>query len=193
MIRRALTVPLALVLTVAAASDAHAFPASWSPLSGGQQGRYSWAVKVGSRDGAGLSREVPTPCLRIAITIRHGRFSRDRSIFRGCAAAPGRLRRSDPPLLAGGSQLGPTDRAGMTVFGIATGPAARQVHLTFADGGDAVAALRPIGSAGSPATGVGNLRYAVLALPGVHCIERMVSRSADGTALWEGAPEGHSC
>jgi hypothetical protein len=193
MFRRAATIllPLALIFSFTAYAIAAATP--WSPLSGGHKGRYSWAVGLGSSAGASFSRKAPVPCLRVAITIRHGRFSRGRDIFRDCALAPTTLRRLGPPLLAGGSQLGPTDSAGMTVYGIVTPAAVRRVHLAFADGSEATASLWPVDQPSAPVAGIGNLRSAVLALPGAHCIERLVEQSAAGRTLWEGAPDGHSC
>jgi hypothetical protein len=195
MFRRVPTVALLLALTLSATATALATPASWNRLADGHDGKYSWAVKLGSRSGTSLGREAMAPCLRVAITLHHGRHSLGRSIFRDCAITPATSRRSGPPLLAGGSQLGQSDGAGMTVFGIVSVAAARQVHLIFADGSEATASLKPQqpDSSASRAAGLGDLRYAVLALPGAHCIERMVSRSAGGKTLWEGAPEGHSC
>jgi hypothetical protein len=80
----------------------------------------------------------------------------------------------------------------MTVIGIVSTAPAREVRLAFSDGTEAAAPLRDLTSAVSSA-GQGAIRYAVLTLPGAHCIERVVTRSTGGGALWEGAPAGHSC
>jgi hypothetical protein len=81
----------------------------------------------------------------------------------------------------------------MTVYGIVTPAAVRRVHLVFTDGSEATASLWPVDQSAAPAAAIGNLRSAVLALPGAHCIERLVDLSAAGRTLWEGAPDGHSC
>jgi hypothetical protein len=81
----------------------------------------------------------------------------------------------------------------MTVLGLVSVAATRRIHLVFADDSDATASLRRADPSPPHTGGLANLRYAVLAVPGAHCIERMVSRDAVGRTLWEGAPEGHSC
>jgi hypothetical protein len=81
----------------------------------------------------------------------------------------------------------------MTVIGIVSTAPAREVRLVFSDGTEAASPLRDLTSAVFSAAGQGRIRYAVLTLPGDHCIERLVTLSAGGRALWEGAPAGHSC
>jgi hypothetical protein len=65
----------------------------------------------------------------------------------------------------------------MTVIGIVSTAPAREVRLAFSDGTEAAAPLRDLASAVSCA-GQGAIRYAVLALPGAHCILTPMPRLA---------------
>jgi hypothetical protein len=81
----------------------------------------------------------------------------------------------------------------MTVLGVLSAGPARRVHLAFTDGAEANAPLKPLRPTAAGVAGRRGLRYAVLAVPGAHCVEQMVTRGAAGGILWDGAPEGHSC
>lgn len=186
--RRSLATALLLVLALAAPPLARAGPSSPTsvPLAAGQRGSYSWALKA-SRLSA------PRPCLSVAITHRHGPFSFDRSRFRECVpSAPG-LSRAAQPLLVGGTHLGGAADPRMTVFGVLAAPGTRWVRVTVSDGLAAAslsARLKPISLRASRAK---NLRFALLALPGRHCVERLATQSGTGKALWQGTPAEHGC
>jgi hypothetical protein len=185
--RRPLATALLLLLALAAPSLALASPSSPtpSPLAAGQRGSYSWTVE-GSRLAG------PTPCLSVAITHRHGPFSYDRSRFRECVPSSG-LSRSAQPLLVGGTHLGAAASPRMTVFGVLAAPGTRRVRVTVSDGLKAAsisARLKPISLRAGRAN---NLRFAIIALPGRHCVERLATANAIGKDLWQGTPGEHGC
>jgi hypothetical protein len=81
----------------------------------------------------------------------------------------------------------------MTVIGFVSLAAARRVHVAFSDGIEASARFRRLSPSAANAVGSTGLRYAVLAVPGAHCIERLATHDVAGGILWGGAPEGRSC
>jgi hypothetical protein len=186
--RRSLATAFLLLLALAAPPLARAgsSAAPPTPLAAGQRGSYSWALEASRLAG-------PRPCLSVAITHNHGPFSYDRSRFRECApGAPG-LSRAAQPLLVGGTHLGAAAGPRMTVFGVLAAPGTRRVRVTVSAGlatASLSARLKPISLRASPAEG---LRFALLALPGRHCIERLATVGASGRALWHGTPGEHGC
>lgn len=181
---------LALLLSV----DAAAFgsPAAHSPaaVTSGQGGEYSWEVSA-TRGASGPQRS--RPCLQISITHHHGDFSYDRSKFRGCVIAPASLSGSAAPLLVGGTHLGNPGDPSMSVFAVLASPTARRVRISsedLSDGGSLTAPLLPV-----PQTpgGLGDLRLALIAVPGVHCIERVAVEGAGHAARWASFPQEDDC
>jgi hypothetical protein len=155
-----------------------------TPLGAGQRGSYSWSVTASRLVG-------PRPCVSVAITHRHGLFSYDRSRFHECSTTSG-LRRSTPPLLVGGIHLG-GDGSRMTVYGILASAGTRKVRATLADGLEAArvsARLTPIALRANRAA---DLRFAVIVLPGRHCVERLATEGSRGRVLWQGTPTDHAC
>lgn len=127
----------------------------------------------------------------LLLTHRHGLFNYDRSRFHECVATPG-LTRSAPPLLVGGIHLG-EDGSKMTVYGILASPGTRKVRVTLAGGAEAArvsARLTPVALSPNRA---GDLRFAVIVLPGRHCVERLAALGPHGRALWQGVPTDHAC
>jgi hypothetical protein len=185
--RRSLATALLLLLALAAPPLAGASSSSPTPapLAAGQRGSYSWTLKASRLAG-------PRPCLSVAITHHHGPFSYDRSRFRECVLSSPGLSRSAQPLLVGGTHLGAAASPRMTVFGVLAAPGTRRVRITVSDGLKAAslsARLKPISLRASRAK---HLRFALLALPGRHCVERLATASAIGKALWQGTP-GDDC
>jgi hypothetical protein len=128
----------------------------------------------------------------VAITHRHGLFSYDRSRFHECVIAPAGLTRASSPLLVGGIHLG-GDGSRMTVYGILASAGTRKVRATLAGGVEAApvsARLTPVAPRASRA---GDLRFAVIVLPGRHCVERLAALGPHGKALWQGTPTDHAC
>jgi hypothetical protein len=185
--RRALATALLLLLALAAPPLALATSSPTpAPLAAGQRGSYSWTLKASRLAG-------PRPCLSVAITHHHGPFSYDRSRFRECVPSSPGLTRSAQPLLVGGTNLGAAASPRMTVFGVLAAPGTRWVRVTVSDGLEATsisARLKPISLRAGRAE---HLRFALLALPGRHCVERLATASAIDKALWQGTPGEHDC
>ena len=155
-----------------------------APLATGQLGTYSWRVEASRLGGS-------RPCVIVAITHHHGPFSYDRSKFRDCVPGSTGLARSTPPLVVGGVHLGGADGR-MTVFGVLAAGDARKVRVTVSDDPGAVhvsTRLEPVASAAGRNL---HLRFATIALPGSHCVERLATENAVGKALWRGAA-GDDC
>ena len=122
----------------------------------------------------------------VAITHHHGPFSYDRSKFRDCVPGSTGLARSTPPLVVGGVHQGGADGSRMTVFGILAPGNARKVRATVSDDPGAAhvnTRLEPVAPAADRTLG---LRFAAIALPGSHCVERVATENAVGRALWRG-------
>jgi hypothetical protein len=80
----------------------------------------------------------------------------------------------------------------MTIYGILASPGARTVRATLADGLEVVrvsARLTPV----ARASRARDLRFAVIVLPGRHCVERLAAMDRHGKALWQGTPTDHAC
>jgi hypothetical protein len=178
---------LLALLALAVPPPASAAPgADWVRLDAGRESSYSWSVEAGE-EAAGSG--APSTCLRVAITHRHGRFSYDRSRFRDCGGAPGRSR---PPLLVGGTHLGDAGEPRMTVFGILAPARARAVRVSVSDGAHSESVAVRLSTI-QPSEGISGMRFAVVALRGAHCVERLATSGPSGRALWEGPPAEHGC
>jgi hypothetical protein len=173
-----------LVLTYPSLALANSSSPAPTPLATGQRGSYSWSVKAGRLAGS-------RPCVSVAITHRHGPFSYDRSRFHECViASPGLT--GSTPLMVGGIHLG-GDGSKMTVYAILASARTRKVHATLSDGLEAARVstrLEPVALRADRARG---LRFAVIVLPGRHCVERLAAIGPDGKALWQGVPTDHAC
>ena len=168
-------------------------PAPAAPLATGQLGTYSWSVEASHLGGS-------RPCVIVAITHHHGPFSYDRSKFRDCVPSATGLARSTPPLVAGGVHLGGADGSRMTVFGVLAAGDARKVRVTVSDDPGRPTSAPACSPSRRRRVGTHDLRFAAIALPGSHCVERLATENAVGKALWRGttgdlcaplpAPEG---
>jgi hypothetical protein len=81
----------------------------------------------------------------------------------------------------------------MTVFGILASGGTREVRATLSGGFEAArvsARLEPVSLRADRAR---NLRFAVIALPGRHCVERLAALGPHGKPLWQGIPTDHAC
>jgi hypothetical protein len=155
------------------------------PLDAGQRGNYSWSVKASRLAGS-------WPCVSVAITHRHGPLSYDRSRFHECVIGSPGLTRSTPPLLVGGIHLG-GDGSRMTVYGVLASPGTRTVRATLSDGLEVARVSTRLTPVALRANRAGDLRFAVIVLPGRHCVERLAAVGPQGKALWEGVPRDHAC
>ena len=184
---RSLATALLALLVLACPSLALADTSSPAPtsLGIGQHGSYSWSVKASRLVG-------PRPCVSVAITHRHGPFSYDRSRFHECADASPGLTRTAPPLLVGGIHLG-GDGSRMTVYGILASAGTRTVRATLSDGLEAARVSARLAPVALRASRAGDLRFAVIVLPGRHCIERLAAEGPRGKVLWQGTPTDHAC
>jgi hypothetical protein len=128
----------------------------------------------------------------VAITHRHGPFSYDRSRFHECVVtSPGLTRSTSSPLLVGGTHLGGAD--GMTVFGVLASAAARKVRATLSDGLEAARVSTRLAPVALRADRARDLRFAVIVLPGRHCVELLATEGVLGKALWQGTPSELDC
>jgi hypothetical protein len=176
-----------ILLVLAAPTLALAGPSSPTPvpLASGKRGSYSWSVNATRLAGS-------SPCLSVAITHHHGPFSYDGSGFSDCVHGSPGLRPSTAPLLVGGSHLGGADGSKMTVLGILAAAGTRRVRVTVSDGVGAVPVTAHLEAIALRSNRARRLRFAVIALPGRHCIERLATKSV-GRTLWRGAPTQNVC
>ena len=177
-----IAVALALLLAPSAAHAASASP----PLAQGKHGEYSWSVRAFQPSAPRPTSEL---CIRVSITHHHGPFDFDRSRFRDCAA-PGGLRRSGPPLLAGGTHLGNPGESSMTVFTLAVPTAVQSLRVSLLDGDQETLQASPPESS---RTGLGQTRFAVLAVPGATCVQHLATLNAAQATLWQGLPPDYVC
>jgi hypothetical protein len=134
----------------------------------------------------------PRPCVSVAITHRHGLFNYDRSRFRECVMAPGALGRATSPLLVGGIHLG-GDGSTMTVYAVLASAGTRRVSATLAGGSEAARVSTRLTPVALRADRGRDLRFAVIVLPGRHCVERLSAEGPRGKILWQGTPTDHAC
>ena len=81
----------------------------------------------------------------------------------------------------------------MTVFGVLAPAGARRVRAMVSDGVEVTpvsTSLVPVGLSANRAVG---LRFAVIAIPGSQCLERLVTQGALGRTLWQGIPSEYDC
>jgi hypothetical protein len=81
----------------------------------------------------------------------------------------------------------------MTVYGILASAGARKVSATLSDGREAARVSARLTPVALEANRAGNLRFAVIVLPGRHCVERLAALGPSGKALWQGTPTEHAC
>jgi hypothetical protein len=128
----------------------------------------------------------------LLLTHRHGPFSYDRSRYRECVVAPAGLTRATSPLLVGGIHLG-GDGSTMTVYAVLASAGTRKVHVTLSDGLEAARVSTRLAPVVLRANRARNLRFAVIVLPGRHCVERLAAQGPRGKVLWQGTPTDHAC
>jgi hypothetical protein len=83
----------------------------------------------------------------------------------------------------------------MTIYGVLAAAGARKVRATLSNGVEVArvsTSLQPVPIA-LTARRVMGLRFAVIALSGSHCVERLAIESAFGRALWQGPPGELDC
>jgi hypothetical protein len=83
----------------------------------------------------------------------------------------------------------------MTVYGVLAAAPARKVRATLSDGVELArvsTSLEPVPVALAARRAMG-LRFAVIALSGSQCVERLATESAFGRALWQGTPAELDC
>ena len=167
----------ALLLGGSIAEAASPGSRSWTVVDVGRSGSHSWVVNVRRDEGSGRL------CVRVGITVKHGPISFGRSRFRQCSDDSTRLTAKSPPLLAGGALFGRVGSPAMTVLGLVLAPAAHQVRATFSDGTVKTAPARRPTTSQLRKLGAGEIRYAVIAIRGTRCAERVVSRDSHGKGL----------
>jgi hypothetical protein len=174
-----------LVLTCPSLASAALSSPAPTPLAAGQRGTYSWSVKASRLAGS-------RPCVSVAISHRHGPFSYDRSRFHECVvASPGLTRSTSAPLLVGGTHLG-GDGSRMTVYGVLAA-AGTKVRATLSGGLEAARVSTRLAPVALRASRAGDLRFAVIVLPGRQCVERLATEGPLGRTLWQGTPSEHAC
>jgi hypothetical protein len=177
-------------------ATATARPSSpWIEVAGGQLKGFSWLVETkrpGGRAGAGAAGAW-RPCLRVVTTWRIGAFSYDRTRYRACTGATGRLSPTEPPLVASGIQPTPPNRAEFSSVGMLFAPAVRSVRVTLAGGHSRTIALKRLSRPQARVSGLGRLRYATFIVRGTWCAERLVSLSKAGRVLWDSGTNEHDC
>jgi hypothetical protein len=81
----------------------------------------------------------------------------------------------------------------MTVFAILVAPSTSRVLLTVSDGSKSARVSTDVQPLALEANRAGGLRFAVVVIPGGHCVESLAAQSASGKALWQGIPAAHHC
>jgi hypothetical protein len=81
----------------------------------------------------------------------------------------------------------------MTVYGILASAGTRKVRATLAGGLEAARVSARLTPVALRASGAGDLRFAVIVLPGRHCVERLAAEGPRGEVLWQGTPIDHAC
>lgn len=81
----------------------------------------------------------------------------------------------------------------MTVYGILATRGTTKVRATLAGGLEATSVSARLTRVALRANRAGVLRFAVIVLPGRHCVERLAALGPHGKALWQGTPPDHAC
>jgi len=149
-------------------------------------------VKTKRKDGAG-SAGAQMPCLLVGTTWELGPFDYRRSRYRACAGAEGHLSAAAPPLIATGVQPSSGESVDMTAVGMIFAPAARRVRITLTDGRQETIRLHRFSPRQAHSARLSRFEYAAFAIRGVWCVERMVSLSATGSALWDSGIDAFTC
>jgi hypothetical protein len=190
---RALTlILLGGLLLGATCSQAAAGPA-WMKLDASRGSDYAWAVKV-KPGGGQVSRvpEEPGPCVLVTTMWRSGPLEYHRSKYRECGSGQA-LSDAGPPLVALGVRPAGSGSEQMSVVGMISGPAVRQIRITLRGGAQKTIDLEPIDSPRARLLGLGRFRYAAFAIRGVWCAERLESLGAAGSVLWDSGLDSYRC
>ena len=81
----------------------------------------------------------------------------------------------------------------MTVYGVLAPASTRKVHVTLAGGLEEARVSARLAPVAVKAGRAGKLRFAVIVLPGRHCVERLATEGPRGQVLWRGTPIDHAC
>jgi hypothetical protein len=81
----------------------------------------------------------------------------------------------------------------MTVYGVLASAGTRKIRATLSDGLKAARVSTRLTPLALKADRTGDLRFAVIVLPGQHCVERLAAVGPHGRALWQGVPSDHAC
>jgi hypothetical protein len=81
----------------------------------------------------------------------------------------------------------------MTVYGVLASAGTRRVRATLDDGLEAARVSARLTPVAPEANRAGDLGFAVIVLPGRHCVERIAALGPHGKALWQGTPTDHAC
>jgi hypothetical protein len=150
-------------------------------------GDVKWTVKVArSSDtgGAGPSA-ARRPCLQVGTKRERSPFDYERSRYQGCVDRSSRLSATEAPLIVTGAQASAGLRVRLTAVGMLASPAARSVQVTYEDGRQATIHLRKPSPGQEQKAGLVRFRYAAFAIPGLWAVQRVVTLSASGRALWD--------
>jgi hypothetical protein len=94
--------------------------------------------------------------------------------------------------MVGGIHLG-GDGSRMSVYGILASAPTRKVRATVSDGREEARVSTTLAPVALKANRARDLRFAVIVLPGRHCVERLATLGPHGGALWQGTPPEHAC
>jgi hypothetical protein len=186
---------LASALLVMTSASASAAPRPWIEVAGGQRGDFSWSVEAKRPGGpAGIGKlGAWRPCLQVVTTWWKGPYSYDRTKYRSCTGATGRLSPTEAPLIASGVKPTNPRQAGLSIVGMVFAPRVSSVRVTFAGGSSRTLALRRLTQPQARATGLGRLRYAAFLVRGTWCAERLISLNSSGRALWDSGTNEYDC
>jgi hypothetical protein len=81
----------------------------------------------------------------------------------------------------------------MTVYGMLASAGTRRVEATVSDGLEAARVSARLAPVALRASRAGDLRFAIIVLPGRHCVERLATENSRGRVLWQGTPTDHAC
>ncbi len=159
-------------------------PGTWVGLAGGRMGDVAWSVKVAHPSGAGR------PCLQVGTTRQRGRFDYERSRYQGCVEPSSHLGAAESPLIVTGAQVSTGMRVRLTAVGMVSSAAVRRIQVTYNDGRQMTVPLRQPSPNLAHEARMAHFRYTAFAVPGTWSVERIVTLSASGRALWDSTAAG---
>jgi hypothetical protein len=203
-------------LTMAGAGDAQTSPvpgdAHPPPLSGslavpsvtlgagkgGQAGQYTWEISAYGREGRLplAPHDRQRPCVDVYMRqidrVGHTVNLHDTAACYGLpSSVPGYLTATREPLIAvGRAPIGRQKPTTLTAVGMIFAPAATTLEATFEDGDTQTLALHQLNPQQARTIDRGPFSYAAFAVEGRWCPVQLVSRNADGEALWEAQEHG---